>query len=203
MPDLWLPGAVKDPQPGGVRLNKALPARGTWHITADRLDPVTMAQPARANVWNYLRNVGYCPHLLWDPFDGYLVQAYPADVGARALSRWNEDGAVNLQVEIYFSPGVIRGGTQYLSVDQTPCTGLEEIVDWMESWGVPPVWPLGSPTWESTQDADVWNARAGHYGHIQVPGENHRDPGPMPGLRAAVTEAAAGLLIPELGGLSA
>lgn len=203
MPELWMPGAVRDPQPQGVTLDTSLPPRGVWHITADRLDPNTGAQPPFGNVWNYLKNVGYCPNLMWDPFTGYMVQAYPANLGGRALTRWNEDGRVNLQVEIYFSPGVIRDGRKYMTVAETPCKGFGAIVDWMESWGVPRTWPMGSPQWNSTQNVTTWNTKAGHYGHIQVPGETHSDPGPMPPLpqRIVVAPPAPALLIPGLGDL--
>ncbi len=220
MPDLWMPGAVRDPQPGGVRLERSMPARVTKHITADRLSE-QMVQPLFRNVSDYLKEVQYCPHIMLDPFTGYTVQYYPADVGGRALSRWNEDGYVHLQIEIYFSPGVIRNGEQYFTVDQTPCRGLVEFDAWAESWGVPLVWPMGAPSWDSNRSVDVWNTWAGHYGHSQVPGENHIDPGPMPSFRrltartppatapAAATPAATApdaepvrrLLIPQLEGV--
>lgn len=204
MPDLWMPGAVRKPQPLGVALDRSLPPRAVEHITADRLDEVTMAQPPFENVEGYLIRAKYCPTVMLDPFTGYRAQYYPADVGARALSRWNEDGKVNLQVEIYFSPGVIRDGEQYFTVEQTPCRGVEDFIAWAESWGVPRVWPMGEPTWDAARDADIWNTQAGHYGHSQVPGENHGDPGPMPPLtRPSPTSAGRTLLIPDVEGLYA
>ena len=103
-----MPGAVRSPQPGRVPLNTKLPRRGTWHITSD-VDPGKQ-QPSFTGVATYLKNQGYCPHLMWDPLTGHIEQYYPADVGARALRMWNEDGARNIQIEILFSRGAYRDG---------------------------------------------------------------------------------------------
>lgn len=190
---------MRDEQSGGVTLDRGMPARLTWHITADRLDG-NGAQPPLANVSTYLKRVGYCPHIMLDPFTGETIQYYPATVGARALSRWNEDGAVHIQVEVYFSPGMTRDGKQYNNLTETPCKGVEQITAWAETWGVPRTWPMGEPTWGSNRNPDTWNSRAGHYGHSQVPGEDHTDPGPMPPITGTIGPAGntRQLLIPEV-----
>lgn len=192
MVDLWMPGAVRDPQPAAVKLNRDLPRRAVQHITADRLDE-NGVQPAFQNVATYLKRVQYCPHIMWDPFTGYMEQYYPADVGARALTRWNEDGFYCVQVEIYFSPGMVRDGKRYHTVAETPCKGWAELVAWLDTLGIPRVWPMGSPDWNSKQDEDVWNTTAGYYGHMQVPGETHTDPGPMPLFQSGQKPLVAGL----------
>ncbi|SMF20782.1 hypothetical protein SAMN06296028_1152 [Kocuria indica] len=38
---------------------------------------------------------------------------------------------------------------------------------------------------------NVWNAKAGHYGHSQVPGNDHTDPGKFPDITLLPTAAAA------------
>lgn len=198
MPDLWMPGAVRDPQPGGVPLNRDMPPRVTWHATADQINAAGY-QPPFDNVRRYLNSVAYCPHLLWDPVTGQKVQSYPADVGGRALSRWNEDGAFHFQVEVYFAAGAFRDvdGKQvrFDTIAETPCEGLEEILAFTDSHGVPRVWPIGEPNGRRQDDLEVWNTQAGHYAHAQVPGENHVDPGPMPSF------TAGGPLIPGIEGL--
>lgn len=196
MPELWMSGAERRPQGNGVTLDRGLPPRATWHITADRLDDDGV-QPPFDNVSAYLERVAYCPTLMWDPFTGLVRQYYPADVGARALTRWNQDGAVNIQIETYFAYGVNRDGKRYATVADTPCKGLDRILAWLDSWGIPRVWPAGVPQLSGNkQDAELWNTRAGHFGHSQVPGETHSDPGPMPTL----TESTE-LLIPGVPGL--
>lgn len=197
MAEMWMPGAVRDPQPGGVTMDPRLPARATWHITSDRLDE-NGAQPPFGNVEAYLKRVMYCPTIMWDPFTGHMVQYYPANTGGRALTRWNEDGLYNVQVEIYFSSGVVRDGRKYATVAETPCKGFTELLAWLDTLGIPRVWPMGAPTWGRREDTNTWNTKGGHYGHSQVPGENHVDPGPMPALTAA---AERELLIREVRGL--
>lgn len=178
----YCPGAVRLPQPGGVTLNRSLPPRAVWHITYDALK-ADGSQPAYSAVRDYLVRVGYCPTIMWDPFTGYMEQFYPASQGARALAAWNEDGAVNVQVEVFFTPGCVRDGVKYATVADTPLVGLDVLLDWMDDLGIPRQWPLGSPQWQgNSRDASVWNAKGGHYGHCHVPDNTHSDPGPMPDL---------------------
>ncbi|MHA7145430.1 hypothetical protein ACX80U_12005 [Arthrobacter sp. TmT3-37] len=190
MPELWMPGAVRDPQPGGIPLNRALPPRCTWHATADQINAAGY-QPPFDNVRRYLNSVAYAPTLLWDPVTGHKVQSYPADVGGRALSRWNEDGEVHIQIEVYFAAGAIRetkdGPRRLATIAETPCNGLEEILAWTDGFGIPRRWPIAEPSGGRQDDVHVWNTQAGHYAHAQVPGENHVDPGPMPPLTRAAT----------------
>ena len=196
---LWLPGAVRSPQPGAVKLDTSLPARVTWHITSD-VDP-GKTQPQFAGVSAYLKNAGYCPTLMWDPFTGEVEQYYPANVGARALKVWNEDGARHIQIEVLFSRGAYRNGKQYWTLAETPLKGFTQIVQWLDSHGIPRTWPMGPtpPIGQSgTRSVAVWNTKAGHYGHSQVPGNDHTDPGVFPDLGkvpALATGAAAGTTI--------
>lgn len=193
---LWLPGAVRSQQPGAVKLNTSLPPRVTWHITSD-VDP-GKTQPAFAGVSAYLKNAGYCPTLMWDPFTGQVEQYYPANVGARALKVWNEDGARHIQIEVLFSRGAYRNGKQYWTLAETPLKGFTQIVQWLDSHGIPRTWPMGPtpPIGQSgTRSVAVWNTKAGHYGHSQVPGNDHTDPGVFPDLNKVptlATGAAAG-----------
>ena len=193
---LWFPGAVRSPQPGAVKLDTSLPPRVTWHITSD-VDP-GKTQPAFSGVAAYLKNAQYCPHLMWDPFTGQVEQYYPADVGSRALKAWNEDGARHIQIEVLFSRGAYRNGKQYWTLADTPLKGFAGIVQWLDSHGIPRTWPMGPtpPIGQSgTRSVTVWNTKAGHYGHSQVPGNDHTDPGLFPDLGKApalATGAAAG-----------
>jgi hypothetical protein len=184
----WCPGAVRSPQPGGGGLDTSLPPRTVWHITWDALKP-DGSQPEFSAVSNYLKNVGYCPTIMWNPFTGYMEQYYPASESARALVAWNQDGAVNVQVEVFFTPGCVVGGVKYATVADTPLVGFDTLLAWMDSLNIPRAWPLGSPQWSgNSRDPLIWNAQAGHYGHCNVPDNTHTDPGPMPSLnRAGIT----------------
>jgi hypothetical protein len=188
MSEDWYPGAVRNPQPGGGGYNDALPPRVVWHITWDALGPGG-ARPSFEAVSGYLQSKEYCSTLMWDPFTGHVEQFYPASQSARALVAWNEDGAVNIQVEALFSPGCVVDGVTYATLADTPCVGLGDLLNWMDGFGIPRVWPMGSPQWQgNSRDVGIWNSQAGHYGHCNVPDNTHTDPGPMPPLTGTTTQ---------------
>ena len=187
----YMPGAVQSPQPGGVTLDTSLPPRFVWHITWDKLD-ANGNQPAFSAVANYLKNVGYCPHIMWNPFTGEMEQYYPASVGSRALAYNDQDGAACVQVEIFFTPGCVVNGIKYNTVADTPLNGWAELLAWADSLGVPRTWPMGAPQWQNNpRDVGTWNNNAGHYGHCNSPGDTHTDPGPMPPLTGTITTQSA------------
>jgi hypothetical protein len=178
----FCPGAVQVPQPGGGGLDTSLPPRAVWHITWDALNAAG-GQPQFSAVAGYLQREGYCPHLMWNPFTGYIEQYYPASESARALMYNNGDGTACVQIEVFFTPGCVVDGVKYDTVADTPLKGFDTILEWLDSLGIPRVWPLGAPQWQgNSRDASVWNANAGHYGHCNSPGDTHTDPGPMPDL---------------------
>lgn len=185
MPELWMPGAERQPQGDGGSMAGG-PARAVWHITWDSLGPGGR-QPAFNSISGYLQRVGYCPHLMWDPWTGRVVQFYPATQSARALSHpagtaeTNRMGSVCIQIEVFFSPGAVRDGLKYASVADTPCTGLPRIMAWLRSWGVKDAWPAGWPQWSgNSRSLSAWRGQSGHFGHCHVPANDHSDPGPMP-----------------------
>jgi hypothetical protein len=178
----YMPGAVQVPQPGGVTLDRSLPPRFVWHITWDQLR-ADGSQPDFSAVANYLQGKEYCPHIMWNPFTGYMEQYYPASVGSRALAYNDQDGAACIQVEVFFTPGCVVDGVKYNTVADTPLRGWAELLAWGDSLGVPRTWPMGAPQWQgNARDASVWNGNGGHYGHCHSPGDTHTDPGPMPSL---------------------
>lgn len=178
----YMPGAIQSPQPGGVTLDTSLPPRWVWHITWDALKP-DGSQPQMSAVSNYLIGKGYCPHIMWNPFTGEMIQYYPASVGSRALAYNDQDGAACVQVEVFFTPGCVVNGVKYETVADTPLKGLNELLAWSDTHDVPRVWPMGAPQWQgNSRDVDIWNNNAGHYGHCNSPGDDHTDPGPMPSL---------------------
>jgi hypothetical protein len=185
----YCPGAVLDLQGNGGGLDTSLPPRFVWHITWDALKP-DGSQPQFSAVDNYLQNVGYCPHIMWNPFTGYIKQYYPASQSARALAAWNGDGEVCVQIEVFFTPGCVVNGVRYDTVADTPLKGFGTLLAWADSLGVPRVWPMGAPGWTgNSRDASVWNGNAGHYGHCNVPDNTHTDPGPMPSLTGISTQS--------------
>jgi hypothetical protein len=170
-------------------------SRVIWHITWDR--NATAAAPADLvsfdNEVSYFANggSGVAPHLVWDPFTGRIAQFFSATSRSKSVINapggveTNRKGNVCIQIETLFFPYCQVNGRVYATVAETPCVGLDRIMAWLRSWGVPDVWPMGAPDWNSHRNAAVWDSQPGHYGHSQVPENDHTDPGPMPDLFAA------------------
>jgi len=120
----------------------------------------------------------YQPTLTWDPVTGEIIELLPADVGGAALehpggtSSTNNHGDVHIQVEAYFTPGVVRGGVRYATLLDTPLAGLDRILAWTDGWGIPRVAPLAP----GARNESVWRGTAGHYGHFNTPSNTHFDP---------------------------
>jgi hypothetical protein len=161
------------------------PARAVWHITSNATD------------WTFKNELGWftgggadvAPHLLWEPFTGELAQMFPADFRSLSLQnagdvRTNRTGKYCIQIETVFTANETVGGKRYATVRDTPCKGLDQIMAWLRSLGIPDVWPGGAPTGfvRDTVSLDAWTKLGGHYGHNQIPGNSHVDPGPMPDL---------------------
>ncbi|QTD96957.1 endolysin [Streptomyces cyanogenus] len=188
MVDLWMPGATRHSLGNTGAMNGG-PARAVWHITSNAKD------------WTFARELGWftgggasvAPHLLWDPFTGEIAQFFPADSRSLSLQnagdvKTNRTGKYCIQIEIVFTEGETVNGKKYATVRDTPCKNLDKIVAWLRSLGIPDTWPGGAPTGftRDTVSLDAWLKLGGHYGHNQVPGNSHVDPGPMPNLFATV-----------------
>jgi peptidoglycan hydrolase-like protein with peptidoglycan-binding domain len=184
MVDLWMPGAARHAV-GNVGAMSGGPARAVWHITSNATD------------WTFARELGWftgggadvAPHLLYDPFTGEIAQFFPADSRSLSLQnagdvRTNRTGKYCVQIEIVFTANETVGGKKYATVRDTPCKNLDKIMAWLRSLGIPDVWPGGAPTGfvRDTVSLDNWTKLGGHYGHNQIPGNSHVDPGPMPSL---------------------
>lgn len=184
MGDLWIPGAqhldIGDhaPTDGG-------PAKAIPHITWDR--NATAAKPVALVPYEDLRSYfsgsgrGLAPHLLWDPFTGRICQFYPANSRSKSLvdtaggTRTNRAGSVVLQIEALYFPYCKVDGKVYPRLIDTPCKGWDTIHGWAKSWGVPDVWPNGTPE-NCTRNEHTWETKAGWYPHKAVPENSHDDP---------------------------
>jgi hypothetical protein len=186
MPDLWMPGVARHAV-GNEGVMNGGPARAVWHITSNATD------------WTFARELGWftgggadvAPHLLYDPFTGEIAQFFPADSRSLSLQnagdvRTNRSGRYCIQIETVFTEGETVNGKRYATVRDTPCKNLDKIVAWLRSLGIPDAWPGGAPVGfaRDTVSLDTWLKLGGHYGHNQIPGNSHVDPGPMPDLFA-------------------
>lgn len=201
MVDLWLPTAEKHPV-GNVGAMEGGPARATHHTTSNPSD------------WNFKNELSYfkgsgagvAPHILADPFTGQIAQFFPADSRSLSLEnagtvRTNRTGKYNIQIEWVFTKGEVVDGKRYDSLKDTPLKAWPAIRAWLRSLGIPDGWPGGVPTGfvRDTVSLDTWTGKGGHYGHNQVPGNDHVDPGPMPDLFAGVPAKPAPVYAPYPG----
>lgn len=187
MTNLWMPGAARHPVGNTGAMNGG-PARAVWHITANDSDHTF----ANELGWFTGGGADMTPHLLWDPFTGEVAQLFPADSRSLSLQnagdvKTNRTGSYCIQIETVFTANETVNGKKYATVRDTPCKGLDQIMAWLRSLGIPDVWPGGAPAGftRDTVSMDTWLTRGGHYGHNQIPGNSHVDPGPMPNLFAA------------------
>lgn len=184
MTDLWMPGAQKHPL-GNTGVMDGGPSRATWHITSNSKD------------WTFKNELGWfngggapvAPHILWDPFTGEIAQFFPADSRSLSLknagdTKTNRTGKYNIQIEIVFTEGETVNGKRYYTVAETPRKNLDKIVAWLRSLGIVDTFPGGAPTAFKRDDVSLstWLSKGGHYGHNQVPGNSHVDPGPLGNL---------------------
>lgn len=191
MADDFLPGTQRIPLDSAPMVGDG-GARTIWHYTGDRTATAAAPQDLVSfeNLRAYFRDggAGMAPTLLWDPFTGRTVQYFPARSRAKAVQNkpggveTNRKGDVCIQIEVLFFPYCRVGGKVYATIADTPCVGLDGIMRWLRSWGVPDVWPMGRPDGRSQRSASTWDGRSGHYGHSQVPENDHTDPGIMPNI---------------------
>jgi hypothetical protein len=145
MVDLWMPGATRHAVGNTGAMNGG-PARAVWHITSNATD------------WTFKNELGWftgggtsvAPHLLWDPFTGEVAQFFPADSRSLSLQnagtlKTNRTGKYCIQIEVVFTQGETVAGKKYAAVKDTPCKGLDDLMAWLRSLGIPDGWPRQQP----------------------------------------------------------
>ena len=147
-------------------------------------------------------------HLVWNPTTGEIAQLISVLRAGRALGApdrldWTpvrihrRPENVNAEGRVCVQIGVLALAAEPFT--NGPLVGVEAIMSWLDSWGVPRRWPGGQPgSWTGGRvgggtsgggigavggragGADgsraVW-ARGGHFGASQVPGCGHVGPG--------------------------
>jgi hypothetical protein len=183
--DAWMPGIkyVRAAVDGGPLKGGA--PRAVWQALG--ADPQTVS--ARS-VAQRLDQHGQPSHLVWNPLNGEIVQLIPIVRAARSLiwpegegsGSWAEQPAV---AEVTAEGRVCAQICVVAQADDPftsgPLAGLQEIMRWLDSWGVPRNWPAGAPTsfpdsLATTRSRRLW-ARGGHFGASQVPGLSATGPG--------------------------
>jgi hypothetical protein len=124
--------------------------------------------------------------------DTDAAPGYPQLAGRNRLAEVNSEGRLCVQICV-----VAYAWKPFTS---GPMHGLQEILDWLDQWGVPRIWPAGRPApfphgHATSRSRRLW-ARGGHFGASQVPdwtaaGPGAVDVGRLTGQAPAATVPAA------------
>ena len=132
----------------------------------------------------YLMRIGAEPQVIYDPVSDLLGQFGPLTQSARALKndgsrRTNREGRVNIQIEV-----LGRAASPWTKgFDKSKKPNYRKFEAACRAHGVPDVWPAGKPVGTASAAArgersrTTWQTKGGYYGHSQVPGNDHWDPG--------------------------
>lgn len=189
MGEIWLKEAERlgDGSIGGAMDTPGSPGRVVWHTTESGTGNASFNA-----VGKYLMEIGAEPHFLYDPTTDRLAQYGPLNQSARALkndglTRTNRTGKVCIQIE------VLGRAASPFTKTWKPGPNFQALMRAIRSWGVPDTWPggaladrYGDP--DVSRSRTVWATKGGHYGHSQVPGNDHWDPGAID--KAAIFKAA-------------
>lgn len=144
-----------------------------WHTT----------QGSGAGALSWYRTSGGIPHATLME-DGTVRQHYELDQYSRALL--NKPGGVqtNLDGAIQFEIAGFAGR----KVTAAQRATLRKTSAWLTEHGIVPDFPLGRPSGGSDRKATFsqWDNGKGHFGHSQVPENDHTDPNFTDGTWAAI-----------------
>jgi len=186
--DAWMPAVryVRATGDGGPLKGGA--PRVVWGVL--EADPRTVSARSAAQ---RLDQAGHASHLVWNPLHGEIVQLIPVVRAARSLcapaepvGRYgqprpgsfcevNNEGRVCVQIRVVAS-------AQEPFTDG-PLARLQEILAWLDSWGITRSWPAGRPDpfpecHLTVKSRRLW-ARGGHFGESQVPNVAASGPGAL------------------------
>jgi hypothetical protein len=194
----WMPEAsrIRAESDGGPLIGGA--PRAVW-LTLGAAPGAVSVQSAASRLISERRPC----HLIWDPVTGDVAQLISVLRAGRAL------GAAD---HLDWAPGRVRSDPENVNAEGRVCVqigvlghpavpftsgalvGIEAIVSWLDSWGVPRRWPAGRPGGYDLDLPDttpvsaktmgmsdgrsraMW-ARGGHFGASQVPGCENAGPG--------------------------
>ncbi|WP_369147050.1 peptidoglycan-binding protein [Streptomyces sp. R44] len=188
MGEIWIKEAERlgDGDIGGAMDSPSAPPRVVWHTTESGAGDASFEAVAK-----YLSDHASEPHILYDPTTDRLGQYGPLNESARALkndgtTRTNRTGRVCIQIEVLAKAS--KPFTSYWK----PGKNFAALMRAIRSWSVPDTWPAGalatSYSDDSPRNRTVWATKGGHYGHSNIPGNDHWDPGNID--KAALFKAA-------------
>lgn len=203
MGEIWIPEAERLGDGviagAGAMDTPNAPPRVVWHTTEGSAG----SDSAFHGTADYLMSENYEPHILYDPITDQLGQFGPLNQSAKALVnagsiRTNRTGRVCIQIEV-----MAKAGTPFTGYWK-PGPNFAALLRAIRSWGVPDEWPAGrlaqSYSDGSPRSLTIWQTRGGHYGHSNIPGNDHWDPGAIDTaalLAAGTAPLKEALMTPE------
>lgn len=129
-----------------------------WNVVTAHID-------SALNTFEFLNNSGHCPHYIWDPVTGELINPIDtAHAGSMFDPQVNHGGRPLIQI------GVVH--SRDTPFTDTILCGFEILTETFKSLGIPSVWPKGPPALESYSEA-LWRGvnQSGHYAINQLTGD--------------------------------
>jgi hypothetical protein len=176
---VWIDGAIRlgSGVIGGAMDHPENPPRVVEHTTESPAGGSYLESVA-----SYLMQVSSEPQIIYCPVTDRIGQFGPLNQSARALRndgdrRTNREGEVCIQWEVlgYAAHPWTDG------FDPAAKPAFQRLVAAADSWGVPRVWPAGPPSvypgGTKSRSRTVWQESGGYFGHCDVPGNDHGDPG--------------------------
>ncbi|MEU1514995.1 peptidoglycan-binding protein [Streptomyces sp. NPDC005811] len=164
---------------GGAMDTPLEPPRAVWHTTESPAGSGYFTSVAA-----FLIRAGVEPQVIYCPVTDRLGQFGPLNLSSRALKndgtrRTNRTGKVCIQVEV-----LGRAGTPWTKgFDPKAKPNFQRLLAAMRAHGIPDVWPVGAPPATAAAATErpriTWENKGGHYGHSQIPGQDHWDPGAL------------------------
>lgn len=178
----WYAGATRKPIAGVTGGGSMVggPARAIHHTTEG--STIAGAEATYAKTKN-------APHFTIDYAHDVIHQHLPVNVAATALKnpaggvQTNRQGDYNVQIEwVGFAKNPFTTHDGKL-VNAGP--KVRAFFDWLRKLRIPDTWPMGAPKpypssyglGNGDRNAKTWTSKGGHYGHSQVPENEHGDPG--------------------------
>ncbi|MFZ3475366.1 peptidoglycan-binding protein [Streptomyces sp. 4.24] len=178
---VWIPGAIRigDGSIGGAMDTPGNPPRVTLHTTESPAGGRYLE-----SLSSYLIQVGSEPQLVYCPVTDRVAQLGPLTQSGRALRndgarRTNREGKVNIQIEVLAYAK--NPWTNGFNPEAKP--GWRSILAAARSHGVPDAFPAGPPGRYpgpgKPRSRSVWQNSGGYFGHCDIPGNDHGDPGAL------------------------
>lgn len=173
----YIDGAVRfgSQSIGGAMDTPKNPPRFTWHTTES-----PAGKSYFYSIALYLIRVGAEPQVIYCPVTDLVGQFGPLTSSGRALRndgarRTNREGKVNIQVEV-----LGRAKEPWTKGFDPKKPNYRKLIAAGRAHGIPDVWPAGKPAATASgakRNRATWQTKGGHFGHSQVPGNDHWDPG--------------------------